>query len=82
MFVLAGLFSTYFGRWFMLESIARLGAARTSVFQVTSPLFTVIIAWAFLGERLGLLKNHEGMSGRTVVGAALALAGIAIIIQR
>lgn len=55
LFVFAGVFSTYLGRWFLFESIARLGPAKTSAFQVTSPLFSMIIAWAFLGERLSLV---------------------------
>lgn len=54
LFALGGVFSTYFGRWFMLESIARLGPARASAFQVSSPLFTLAFAWLFLEERLSL----------------------------
>jgi drug/metabolite transporter (DMT)-like permease len=52
MFALAGVFTTYLGRWFFFEAVARLGAARASTFQVSSPLFTALVAWAFLGERL------------------------------
>jgi len=52
MFALAGVFTTYLGRWFFFEAVARLGAARASTFQVSSPLFTALFAWAFLGERL------------------------------
>lgn len=55
LFVLAGAFSTYLGRWFIFETIARLGPAKASAFQVSSPLFTFVIAWIFLGERLGAL---------------------------
>jgi hypothetical protein len=32
------------------KSVARLGPRRTSAFQVSSPLFTFLIALAFLGE--------------------------------
>ena len=35
LFALAGFFSTYLGRWFMYESVARLGPAKTSAFQVS-----------------------------------------------
>lgn len=52
MFALAGVFTTWLGRWFFFETVARLGAARASTFQVSSPLFTALVAWAFLGERL------------------------------
>lgn len=55
LFALAGGFSTYLGRWFIFEAIARLGPAKASAFQVSSPLFTFIIAWIFLGERLSAL---------------------------
>ena len=50
----AGVFTTYLGRWFNFEAISRLGAARASTFQVSGPLFTVVIAWLWLGERLPL----------------------------
>jgi len=59
-FLLAGVFSTYLGRFFFFESVVRFGPARASVFQITAPLFTVLIAWLFLGERLGLL-DHVGI---------------------
>jgi drug/metabolite transporter (DMT)-like permease len=45
LYAIAGAFSTYLGRWFFFESIARLGPAKASIFQVSSPLFTVIVAW-------------------------------------
>ncbi len=51
-FVAAGFCSTFLGRWFLFESVARLGAGRASVFSSASPVFTVILAWVFLGERL------------------------------
>ncbi|QIN80021.1 EamA family transporter [Rubrobacter marinus] len=55
LFVLAGIFSTYLGRWFFFDSIAKLGPAKASTFQTSNPLFTVIIAWLFLDESLSLL---------------------------
>jgi drug/metabolite transporter (DMT)-like permease len=54
LFMLAGACSTYLGRWFFFEAIARLGPAKASLFHVSSPAFTVIIAWLFLGEALPL----------------------------
>lgn len=54
LFLIAGFFSTYLGRWFFFDSIAKLGPAKASVFQTSNPLFTVIIAWVFLNERLSL----------------------------
>jgi drug/metabolite transporter (DMT)-like permease len=52
LFLLAGVFATYLGRWFFFESVVRFGPARASIFQISAPLFTVLIAWVFLGERL------------------------------
>jgi uncharacterized membrane protein len=54
LFMLAGACSTYLGRWFFFGAIARLGAAKASLFHVSSPAFTVIVAWLFLGEALPL----------------------------
>ncbi len=54
LFMLAGACSTYLGRWFFFEAIARLGSAKASLFHVSSPAFTVIVAWLFLGEALPL----------------------------
>jgi drug/metabolite transporter (DMT)-like permease len=51
-FLLAGLFSTFLGRWFFFKTIAMLGPSRASAFQVSNPLFTVMIAWVFLDETL------------------------------
>lgn len=54
LFVLAGAFTTYLGRYFFFETVARLGPARASTFQISSPMFTALIAWLFLGERLSI----------------------------
>jgi len=54
MFLLAGVFATFLGRWFFFESVVHFGPAKASVFQITSPLFTAIIAWIFFGQTLRL----------------------------
>ena len=54
LFMLAGACATYLGRWFFFGAIARLGPAKASLFHVSSPAFTVIVAWLFLGEALPL----------------------------
>lgn len=71
-FTLGGVFSTYFGRWFMLESIARLGPSRASAFQVSSPVFTLAIAWLFLGERLSI----DVLIAMAIAGAGLLLVSL------
>lgn len=75
LFALAGFFSTYLGRWFMYESVSRLGPAKTSAFQVSSPLFTFLIAIVFLGETLtgqalaGMVCTALGLLLISIVGA-------------
>lgn len=51
-FMLGGAFSTYLGRWFFFEAVVRMGSARASLFQVSSPVFAAFIAWIALGEAL------------------------------
>lgn len=70
LFMGAGLFATYLGRWFILESIARLGPAKASAFQVSSPLFTAAIAWVALDERIGAVA---------VLGIVTAIAGLMLV---
>ncbi len=71
LFLLAGAFSTYLGRWFFLESVVRFGPSRASIFQITSPLFTAVFAWAFLSEALQPLE---------LAGMALALGGLLLVV--
>ena len=70
LFVASGLFATYLGRWFFYESVVRFGPAKASIFQVSSPLFTALIAWLVLGERLSMW---------VAVGMVMAIGGLALI---
>jgi drug/metabolite transporter (DMT)-like permease len=72
LFALAGFFSTYLGRFLMYESATRLGPAKTSAFQVASPLFTFVIALAFLGETLTPLA----LAGMVTTAAGLLLISL------
>lgn len=54
LFAAAGAFATYLGRWFFYESVVRFGPAKASIFQISSPLFTALMAWLLLGEGLTL----------------------------
>jgi drug/metabolite transporter (DMT)-like permease len=69
LFVCAGVFSTYLGRWFFFEAIARFGPAKASIFQISSPAFAAIIAWAALGETF---------SSKAMLGMALTVAGLGL----
>jgi drug/metabolite transporter (DMT)-like permease len=55
LFLISGFFATYLGRWFFFATITKLGPARASNIQISNPLFTVLIAWIFLGEQLNAL---------------------------
>ncbi|MES2978460.1 MAG: DMT family transporter [Pseudomonadota bacterium] len=55
LFAGSGVFSTYLGRFLLYEAVVRFGAAKASVFQVSSPLFTALVAWVALGEELALI---------------------------
>jgi drug/metabolite transporter (DMT)-like permease len=52
LFLISGFFSTYLGRYLFFETIAKMGPAKASAFQVNNPLFTFLIAWLFLDEVL------------------------------
>jgi drug/metabolite transporter (DMT)-like permease len=70
LFAAAGGFSTYLGRWFFYEAVVRFGPAKASVFQVSSPLFTALIAWLWLGEHLSLMA---------AAGMVMAIAGLMLV---
>jgi len=72
-FLAAGIFSTYLGRFFFFESIHRLGPTRASVFQLSSPLFAGIIGWIAIGEEL---------MPTTVAGMVVTLYGIYLVGKR
>ena len=80
LYALAGAFTTYLGRWFFFESIARLGPARASIFQVSSPLFTVIIAWVALADTL--TAAAVGAIVVTLIGLVIVSASPAQLFRR
>lgn len=70
LFAASGVFATYLGRWFFYESVVRFGPAKASIFQVSSPLFTALIAWLLLGERLSMW---------VAIGMFMAIGGLVLI---
>jgi len=70
-FLVSGVFSTWLGRWFFFEAIVRFGPEKASVFQVSSPVFAVMIAWVALGERLTVTAMG---------GMVLALSGLMLVV--
>lgn len=71
-FALAGVFSTYLGRWLFFKAIETMGPTRATVFQISSPIITALAGWVFLGERIGLWS---------LLGMGLAVAGLVTISQ-
>ncbi len=69
-FAAAGIFSTYFGRWFFYEAVVRFGPAKASIFQVSSPIFTALMAWSLLGESL---------SSGVMLGVVFAVGGLMLV---
>ncbi|CAN5469155.1 hypothetical protein BH11PSE7_BH11PSE7_27390 [soil metagenome] len=70
-FAFAGVCASYLGRFFFFGAVVRFGPARASVFQITGPVFTVLIAWFALGERLGLMRY---------AGIAVTLVGLCLVV--
>ena len=70
LFAVAGGFATYLGRRFFYESVVRFGPAKASIFQISSPLFTALMAWVALGERLTPL---------VAVAMAITLGGLMLV---
>ena len=70
-FVLAGICTTLFGRFFYYEAVANFGPARASVYQLAIPVFSAALAALFLGERLGPL---------TLLGGLITMLGLFIAV--
>ncbi len=70
LFGVAGAFSTYLGRWFFYESVVRFGPSKASLFQVSSPLFTALLAWLFLQERVSAIM---------ALGMLMAIGGLILV---
>lgn len=65
-FGLAGVFTTFAGRFFFFASIERIGATRAGLFKVTAPMFTIFLGILILGDRLtplDLLGSFVVLSG-------------------
>ena len=67
-FALAGICSTFLGRWLVFKSIELIGPSSAAGLQSTSPLFTAVFGWIFLGQLIAPLG---------FVGLALGIAGLA-----
>ncbi|MGE5550228.1 MAG: DMT family transporter [Bacteroidota bacterium] len=59
--------ATYLANTLYLAAVRRVGATRAGLYSTTEPIFTAILAWLFLRERL---------TGGQMAGAALVLIGV------
>lgn len=66
-FALAGICSTYLGRWLVFKSIELIGPSASAGLQSISPLITAVFGWIFLGEVIGTIG---------FVGIAMGIAGL------
>jgi drug/metabolite transporter (DMT)-like permease len=55
---------------FSALALVRFGPAKASIFQISSPLFTAMMAWLLLGERLTLL---------VALGMVMTIAGLMLV---
>lgn len=71
-FILAGALGTLLGRGTSLRAIRRIGTARSNAFQISNPLFTAMVGWFVLDERV---RPVQGLGGAMIVG------GLALVIR-
>lgn len=66
----SGVVGLVLGDLCVFRAYVVMGARRTMTVATTAPLFTALLAWAFLGERLGVVEA----AGMLVIVAGVALA--------
>ncbi len=68
--IVLSIFSTVLPLWLMAEGLKRIGANQAALVACIGPIFTIALAYLFLDEPIALVQ---------LVGAALVLAGVAVI---
>ena len=68
--VCLAVFSTALPVWMMAEALKRIGASDASMIGTIGPVVTIFLGALFLGEEVSALQ---------LIGAALVLAGVAMI---
>ncbi|MDH4158505.1 MAG: DMT family transporter, partial [candidate division Zixibacteria bacterium] len=69
--VLSGMVGFVFGDGCLFKGLVMIGPRLTMLLHATAPIMAVLIAWVFLGEKLGLLS---------LVGIALTVFGVTWVI--
>ncbi len=68
---LSGLIGFVIGDSLLFRALTILGPGRTSVIQSLAPVFTALIAWPLLGERLSL---------KAILGIAMTVNGVTLVL--
>jgi drug/metabolite transporter (DMT)-like permease len=71
--VAMALLSTVLPIWLITEAIRRLGASTASMFGSLGPIFTILLAWALLGEPLDPVQ---------LAGAAVVIIAVSALTRR
>lgn len=56
-FVLAGILTTFIGRFTLFKSFRRIGATKGTAIKNSAPLFTIVFALIFLNEALSIVSG-------------------------
>ncbi len=72
-FVVAGVLTSVIGTYLATQATRRIGAVQTTALRLLDPFFALLIAAAFLGERLG---------ARALGGMALLVLALLLLQQR
>ncbi len=70
-FVAAGLFTSLAGRSFLFAGIRRIGSSKSAAIKNSAPIFTILIAVLFLGERIPL---QAGLGIILILGGLFLMA--------
>jgi drug/metabolite transporter (DMT)-like permease len=68
---LSGVIGLTIGDGMLFKAFVMIGPRLTTLIYATSPIFAAIVAWTFLGERLGLLD---------MIGIVVTLSGVAWVV--
>jgi drug/metabolite transporter (DMT)-like permease len=67
------LFSTVLPIWLSTQALRRIGASRTAIVSSAGPVVTMFLAWAVLGESVGISM---------LAGAALVILGVRLVARQ
>lgn len=72
-FFLMGVFTTVVPSYLVSAGISRIGSSNVAIVSSIGPIFTIFLAWYFLGESFGWIQ---------LLGSLLVIAGVWMITQK